>query len=233
MIGTIHKTQCNTHNNQSGGGSQTAPADHKHTIADITGLQDALDKKINYTDFPSVRIPDKNVDLVNGYPRLSLIGLEDPPSETLLPHSQNDFNNRVYKELYERRTFLEPHFIHEGRVCVISEDIESNSYLGRIIVCEGNADITIRMVNGMRNKYAEYRFLKLSAGDKIISFDTPELSFIGEHLVNVDTSRRYVQNVPQGSMIHLFIDYLTRKAYINVYPPYIASSGHRATVTPE
>ena len=71
MIGTIHKTQCNTHNNQSGGGSQTAPASHKHTIADITGLQDALDKKINYTDFKSVRIPDQNVDLVNGYPRLS------------------------------------------------------------------------------------------------------------------------------------------------------------------
>lgn len=219
MIGTIHKTQCNTHNNQSGGGTQTAPAAHTHTIADITGLQDALDKKINYTDFKSVRIPDQKVDLVNGYPRLSLIGLEDPPSETLLPHSQNDFNNRVYKELYERRTFLEPHFIHEGQVCVISEDIESNSYLGRMIVCEGNADITIRMVNGMRNKYAEYRFLKLSAGDKIITFNTPELSFIGEHIVNVDTSRRYVQNVPQGSMIHLFIDYLTRKAYINVYPP--------------
>ena len=225
MIGTIHKTQCNTHNNQSGGGTQTAPAAHTHTIDDITGLQDALDKKINYTDFKSVRIPDKKVDLVNGYPRLSLIGLEDPPSETLLPHSQNDFNNRIYKELYERRTFLEPHFIHEGQVFVISEEIESNSYLGRMIVCEGNANITIRMVNGMRNTFAEYRFLKLSAGDKIISFDTPELSFIGEHIVNVDTSRRYVQNVPQGSMIHLFIDYLTRKAYINVYPPYIASSG--------
>ena len=221
MIGTIHKTQCNTHNNQSGGGTQTAPAAHTHTIDDITGLQDALDKKINYTDFKSVRIPDKKVDLVNGYPRLSLIGLEDPPSETLLPHSQNDFNNRIYKELYERRTFLEPHFIHEGQVFVISEEIESNSYLGRMIVCEGNANITIRMVNGMRNKYAEYRFLKLSAGDKIISFDTPELSFIGEHLVNVDTSRRYVQNVPQGSMIHLFIDYLKRTAYVNVYPPYI------------
>jgi len=221
MIGTIHKTQCNTHNNHSGGGTQTAPASHKHTIADITGLQDALEKKINYTDFKDVRIPDKNVDLVNGYPRLSLIGLEDPPSETLLPHSQNDFNIQIYKELYEMRTFLEPHFIHEGQVCVISEDIKSNSYLGRMIVCEGNAEITIRMVNGMRNKYAEYRFLKLSAGDKIISFDTPELSFIGEHLVNVDTSRRYVQNVPQGSMIHLFIDYLTRKAYVNVYHPYI------------
>ena len=230
MIGTIHKPKRNTHNNQSGGGTQTAPASHKHTIADITGLQDALDKKINYTDFNSVRIPDNKVDLVNGYPRLSLIGLEDPPSETLLPHSQNDFNNRVYKELYERRTFLEPHFIPEGQVCVISEAIESNSYLGRMIVCEGNADITISMVNGMRNKYAEYRFLKLSSGDKIITFNTPELSFIGEHIVNVDTSRRYVQNVPQGSMIHLFIDYLTQKAYINVYPPYIASSGHRATV---
>jgi len=224
MIGTIHK-QRNTHNNQSGGGTQTAPAAHTHTIADITGLQKELEKKINYTDFKSVRIPDQNVDLVNGYPKLSLIGLEDPPSETLLPHSQNDFNNRIYQELYERRTFLEPHFIHEGQGCLISEDIESNSYLGRMIVCEGNADITIRMVHGMRNKYAEYRFLKLSAGDKIISFDTPELSFIGAHLVNVDTSRRYVQNVPQGSMIHLFIDYLTRKAYINVYPPYIASSG--------
>jgi|GEM_PF-2714084 len=224
MIGTIHKPKRNTHNNHSGSstpspGVPTPPATHKHTIADITGLQEALDKKFNYTDFNSVRIPDQNVDLVNGYPRLSLIGLEDPPSETLLPHSQNDFNNRIYKELYERRTFLEPHFIHEGQVCVISEDIESNSYLGRMIVCEGNADITIRMVNGMRNKYAEYRFLKLSAGDKIISFDTPELSFIGEHIVNVDTSRRYVQNVPQGSMIHLFIDYLTRKAYVNVYPP--------------
>lgn len=219
MLGTIHKPKRNTHNNQSGGGTQTAPAAHKHPIADITGLQEALDKKINYTDFNSVRIPDNKVDLVNGYPRLSLIGLEDPPSETLLPHSQNEFNNRVYKELYEIRTFLEPHFINEGKVCVISEDIESNSYLGRMIVCEGNADITISKVNGMRNKYAEYRFLKLSAVDKIITFNTPELSFIGEHIVNVDISRRYVQNVPQGSMIHLFIDYLTRKAYINVYPP--------------
>ena len=153
------------------------------------------------------------------------MGIQDSPSETLLPHSQNDFNNRIYKELYERRTFLEPIFINEGQVCVISEEIESNSYLGRMIVCEGNANITIRMVNGMRNTFAEYRFLKLSAGDKIISFDTPELNFIGVNLVNVDRSRRYVQNVPQGSMIHLFIDYLTRKAYINVYPPYIASSG--------
>lgn len=45
MIGTIHKPKCNTHNNQSGGGTQTAPAAYTHTIADITGLQEELEKK--------------------------------------------------------------------------------------------------------------------------------------------------------------------------------------------
>ncbi|MGP1478815.1 MAG: hypothetical protein ACTTJI_03910 [Capnocytophaga sp.] len=220
MIGTIHKPKRNTHNNQSGGGTQTAPAAHTHTIADITGLQEALESKAEKKLLKEYH--ENNLPLENEYSYMNLRGYFNEKGDPNPKINQGMFNTILYEEIYLRKRIWEPILVENGYRITFQGKSNSNHYTGRIIVCEGNATINILNTMYSETKFGEYRFLKMSLNSGIF-FESRDLTFVGENPV-VD--------VPQNSMIHLLINYDKKQAHIIVYPPYIASSGHRATVTP-